>query len=672
MRHYNIIIVAAVAAMALGACSVKEEVTTGTRAIRFTTNLGTYTTKVTDTNFEEGDAVSLFVEEPINQFNVKMNFHGDELVPEKQISWLEGQTGSTDFFALYPYRSDWKDVSDLNVFSVNADQSTHELYSASDLLGASYSAYPDCNSVPLNFTHRLSLFELEVNIDANGSGTIDKPKEVYLEGVYGKVRVEIYHGMYVWTVGQKGTVRTGKVSDRDWPSDGETVKESRTCWRAILPPQSMDFKVIIVTESGKQLVYKNAGWSVYEMESAHRYNGYIYYDANYSTDDFDGQIDVSEWTADNDVQFGEYIPDEYHTEGTWCLQKVGSEDLLVMKQFPFGQYRLDQGFTGGEQYHLVYVKDRTETVFGLGDAIGDGMYKLVKDGAAFGTNLSGEILVGVYPYQNQVLLAPNTDVWSVVGEFGAEDTWWQTDMDMTRDSFGVYSIDLDGYWGQQFKFRCNHVWGYDFGGYDEDIITGTQGYSYWLAPYAYNMTMADGGNYHIVLDVYKQIITATLVEACTPEGYDAFVGDWLYEKDDDNSYEITIEPDGFDYIVWFDGEPVKASFHPGDATFHVNYQRVDEWTHNTYGLIYEWFYVRYYDADGNYVGRLGGENYTDVTIYYGSISADGGSIDISPGTYWEYTAGSYSMYGIIQEGDYAGAYFTYWEDMPLPQVWTKR
>ena len=103
MKKYSYIILAALA-LAAASCSVKENFDTSSKAIRFTNNLGDYATKVTDTNFEEGDAVSLFVQDPINALNVKMSFSGDELVPEQQICWPESIHASqnVDVFAVYP------------------------------------------------------------------------------------------------------------------------------------------------------------------------------------------------------------------------------------------------------------------------------------------------------------------------------------------------------------------------------------------------------------------------------------------------------------------------------------------------------------------------------------------------------------------------------------------
>lgn len=670
MKKYSYIILAALA-LAAASCTVKENLDKTSKAIRFTTNLGDYATKVTDTNFEDGDAVSLFAQYPINALNVKMNFSGDELVPEQTISWPEDlpATQNVDFFAVYPYRKDWEDFTDINVFSVNADQSTHELYSASDLLGATYMAYPDCETVPLNFTHKLSKLNVHISTYSD-SGIFDKPVAVYVDGAFGKARVGISYTINVATVGEKGIVKMGKVEEETWKTGCDTR------WVAILPPQNVDFKIVVVTESGKQHVYKASRWESVYMESARSYTVSMYY--NDETEETDGSISEEEWIADNDVQFGNYIADEFHTEGYWYIKKVGEslDDALDMdSEYDYGVFVFRQGITvtAGDQYELVYCIGRRETTYGIAPIQGSDKYALVEGGAAFTVPASGDFVVTLYPYENTVTLLPDTDVWSVIGQFGPAEEWWQVDYDMTRESYGIYTIELDDYWGQEFKFRCNHAWDKNFGGYDEEVITGTYGYSYMLSYDGFNMTLADGGKYSITLNTVRHTITATLLEAKAPAAYNSFLGEWTYVKDDETTFDINIEPDGFGFIVWFDGEPIKASYNIATNTFNVNYQRVDEWTHESYGLIYEWFRANYVDIDGNGVGYLRGEDAADLTVYSGAMGADENTLDISGGSYYgQYTVGSYYLLGVIQEGDYAGYYFDYWGQLPLPQVWTRK
>lgn len=672
MKKYSYIILAALA-LAAASCSVKENFDTSSKAIRFTTNLGDYATKVTDTNFEEGDAVSLFVQDPINALNVKMSFSGDELVPEQQICWPESIPASqnVDFFAVYPYRADWEDFTDTNVFSVNADQTTHELYSASDLLGATYMAYPDCETVPLNFTHKLSKLSISVS-SYSEIGDIDKPVAVYVDGAYGKVRVSVSYRFDVATVGDKGTVKMGKIDEYVWEKGCETR------WTAILPPQTMEFKIVVVTESGKQHVFKASKWSSCYMESARSYSIYL----NYSDDmeETDGSINEEEWTADNDVQFGNYIADEFHTEGLWAVRKPGepldNDSLYLDGEDLYGEYTFVGGITveAGQDYELVYCIGRKEDVYGLGATEDPNTFTLVKGGSAFKAPVSGDFVVRIYNYKNIVTVLPDNEIWSVIGEFGNSEDWWNVDFDMTRESYGLYTIELDNYWGQQFKFRCNHAWNKDFGGYDQEVITGTNGYSYMLSYGGYNMTMADGGKYQITLDTQHHIIQATLLESKYPEGYTAMLGEWTYQVSDDVHYDITIQPDGYNLLINFDEEPIRATYNNETSSFDVPFQLIVDWTDVNYGLIYDIFRAYYINEDGGSVGSLYGygDDYADLVIYSGALSADG-NLDISPGSYYGfYTVDYYRIIGLIQEGDYAGYYFDYYGNLPLPQVWTRK
>ena len=105
MKQYKKLFIAALAVMALGSCSVKEDASPETgRIIRFTTNLGGYVVKATDTEFETGDEVSLFVGDPIAAYNVKMTCRGGELVPEQTIAWPEGtESGVMTAFVAAPW-----------------------------------------------------------------------------------------------------------------------------------------------------------------------------------------------------------------------------------------------------------------------------------------------------------------------------------------------------------------------------------------------------------------------------------------------------------------------------------------------------------------------------------------------------------------------------------------
>lgn len=647
MKLYKIFAISALAA--LSACSMKEDPAAENKALRFTTNLTYFGTKATETSFETGDAVSLFVGEPLDELNVKMTFSGDELVPEHSIVWPEDidKTVPVNFFAVYPYKEDWEDLVDLNVFSVAPDQSTHEAYTASDLMGANFMAYSDATTIPLNFTHRLSRVVIENYSDV-------EIKDIYLKGVYGKARVGVWHGTPVETVGEKGMVRAGKLSSQYYNSRR---------WAAIVPPQGADFEIVVVTPEDKQIVCK-ATWGDVYMESSRQYSIGLMADKDAATA---LSLDITEWTPEADAQFGEYIPDEFHTEGAWYLRKNAVDEALMTRD-SFGGLHFETGITAGtsDTYDFVYRIGRRELVFGLSQdvtaAISEGKNLLVQDGKPFSIIQAGEFIVNVSPEDGVFFIAPDDEVWSLIGTY--KGTNWDTDFDMVRDSSGVYSIDIE-YWGEEFKFRCNHDWNKNLGGYQS---MASRMYSVWYD--GANMTIAEPGRYHLTVDVRNKWVSVEFLGEYVPEGFESFIGSWIYWIDDSSFAPVQISQDGTRLNIVFTQNQFNAIFNTATSSFSVYFQRLREWYWDGYGLTYNWPRAFYSKPDDDGVYYLYGEM-SDLLLFTGTMNADG-AIDIQPGhSYDGYPFTYFNVMAVIQEGDYEGAYGTYGSDFPLPVVWTK-
>lgn len=157
-RYIHILTAVLCAGAALVACSVKETNPgiDGPKNIRFSAAVGSFQVKATDTAFEQGDAVGLFVSDPISLQNGRLNWDGKTLVPEKDIVWEAGTPSSATaaFLAYYPYSAN---VKELNfAFTVPADQTKEEALKAADLMLAANVATPEDEVVALNFAHRMS------------------------------------------------------------------------------------------------------------------------------------------------------------------------------------------------------------------------------------------------------------------------------------------------------------------------------------------------------------------------------------------------------------------------------------------------------------------------------------------------------------------------------------
>ena len=681
MKQYKKLFIAALAVMALGSCSVKEDASPETgRIIRFTTNLGGYVVKATDTEFETGDEVSLFVGDPIAAYNVKMTCRGGELVPEQTIAWPEGTESGvmTAFVAAYPYSETWELGTDANIFSVRPDQSTHAGYTASDLMIASYMAYPDCETVPLNFIHTLSRFDLLVD-----SNLQDDLIEVYLSGVYGKTKVGVSLRPWMNPVGESGTVKMGLTKSQSTP------KYSYSEWSAILPPQALEFKILLVTASGKQYTYAlPLGMRGQYMDSARKYQGYLTLDERAEATDF--SVEVSEWTDNADIQFGTVIPDEFHTDGNWILRSYNAETDSY-KDLAFDRDEDENGKemftmflnnTQGAIYELLYTRnDINFFYFGFkGDTSTpkeSGTYPIEIGGTPLSFACTGDLILELHPYDNTLSVREDNDDWSVIGEFDGDN--WTVDIPMTRVRAGVYNATLL-YFGEEFKFRCNGSWDvnlglpWDWGDYPANTTNPDNGKPVsTLERNGKNITLASIGWWVVEINVHNKTMRAVNFGADDTifDGYRSYLGNWYFYHDESHEYEITISDAGTYYNLNFDGVPMKAKYDPVDDGFKVNFHTFA--TVNTkYGAADLCFYAETADEETDQVYGAAMGNAPSVTLMKGKLAADGQSITITPGKLDGHPFSYYYMIFLIKEGDYEGRYGLYFSDeFTFPQTWTK-
>ena len=678
MKQYKSLFIAALGLLALGACSVKEDVSLDTgRAIRFTTNLGGYAVKATDTDFEPGDQVSLYADEPISKYNVKMDYRDGQLVPEQDIMWPEGiePTQAVNFLAVYPYSDSWEYVSDANVFSIRPDQSTHEGYSASDAMLAFYMAYPDCETVPLNFIHRMSRFDLGIS-----SYLKEDITEVYLSGVYGKARLSVNYSMRTYTVGEKGTVKMGCISREN------NGKYNYSKWSVILPPQTMEFKILMTTASGKQYTYSLSSWNKgVEMESAFKYNGSLALDSGSEPGAF--SIAVTEWTDNADVQFGSYIPDEHHSEGDWILQRYNPEldsytDLFFQYENVEGKESFIMYLNNPENtlYRLAYTRNSINYyTFGLqgsaSGALGDGGYRIEAGDSRFSFASAGDLILEILPYSDSLTVRPDNDVWSLIGEFDGSN--WTVDFPMERKRAGVYSATVI-YFGEQFKFRCNGSWEVNFGlpkNWDGNVaLTMNPDNGKPVNPVernGQNITLESIGIWAIELDVHNKTFRAynAGAEDAIFDGYRSYLGNWFFYHDADHTYDISITDAGTYYKINFDGVPMRAKYDPVDNSFKVGLQKMDE-VETKYGRagIYFLAYTMNEETQEIYGQAFGDDE--SVTLFTGKIDSGSKDITIRPAVFNGYPFSYYYMVFMILEGSYEGQYGYYFRDeFTFPQTW---
>ena len=154
-------LMAAVAAMVSCSNNV-ENVPTTPETNLLPINISTTLTRATDSAFEAGDKVGIFV---VNEPNVlkasgnhidNMGFtYSTKWTPDAPIYWLD-QTTKADFYCYYPYASGITNI-EAYPFAVKADQSSVANYKASDFLwGKTTGVAPTKDAVGITVKHTMS------------------------------------------------------------------------------------------------------------------------------------------------------------------------------------------------------------------------------------------------------------------------------------------------------------------------------------------------------------------------------------------------------------------------------------------------------------------------------------------------------------------------------------
>lgn len=220
--------------------------------------IATSVTKVTDTAFEAGDAVGLFVvntpaslkQSGNHADNVKFSFNGDNWEAAKQLYWLDDKT-SADFYTYYPYNSSASVAS--HSFSVQKDQSTEAGYKASEFLcGSNKGIAPTPDPVLISTKHLMSCIRIELKAGTGWTDSDINAASVSLSGLQTAARINL---------ADCSVTADGSVADiSPLPLGGGVYK-------ALVVPQSVDgvelikvkvggndyaLKTSVTLESGKQ------------------------------------------------------------------------------------------------------------------------------------------------------------------------------------------------------------------------------------------------------------------------------------------------------------------------------------------------------------------------------------------------------------------------------------
>ncbi len=205
-------------------------------------NISTAVTKVTDTAFETGDAVGLFV---VNQpgslkqngnhaDNVKFTYDGSKWSAENQLYWADDTTPA-DFYVYYPYSSS-ANVSAYD-FSVRQDQSTEDGYKASEfLVGGKKDVSPTPAPVVINTKHVMSCMVIELKTGTGWTDTDISSAIVTITGLQTAATVNL---------------ADGSVSANGGVADIKPLSLGSGAYRALVVPQSVSDADLVKIKVGE-------------------------------------------------------------------------------------------------------------------------------------------------------------------------------------------------------------------------------------------------------------------------------------------------------------------------------------------------------------------------------------------------------------------------------------
>ena len=250
MKH-NIVFVSIVAMLAavVSSCSQDEfdptdaPLTTDKKIMSFTFSHPSQT-RATETAFEKGDKVGLYVTESDKPLEIAGNLINNQKVTFDGASWAASDKmywddGTFDAFAYYPYLPAVNSVTDL-MFEVSTDQSTKKTdtelsgYEASDLLFASAKKLvASDNPVNLTFRHIMSKISVRLIKGEDYEGDIPEKAKVVIHNTVPTATIDLSAGVATkYSYGTRKSIIAQQAGS--------------TTYSAIVVPQRLDNRVPLI------------------------------------------------------------------------------------------------------------------------------------------------------------------------------------------------------------------------------------------------------------------------------------------------------------------------------------------------------------------------------------------------------------------------------------------
>lgn len=208
-------------------------------------------TRVTETAFEDGDKVGLFVKVSAETLEITGNKANNEPLTYSAGKWsasrkLYWDDAKYDAFAYYPHVSDVTSIKDFPI-SVNLDQRTTANFAASDFLYASAKGLTASTSpIDLKFRHIMSRLTIRLTKGEDFEGDLPETATVFIHNTVTDATVDLSAG--VATPEPKGAKHT--VAAR---------KSATNSYTAIIVPQRLQNRVplIEVVMNGVSYLYES-------------------------------------------------------------------------------------------------------------------------------------------------------------------------------------------------------------------------------------------------------------------------------------------------------------------------------------------------------------------------------------------------------------------------------
>ncbi len=222
MKSYLNLLLIGAAAMSLSCCSDDAPVVDNSaNEVAFICEYEP-SARATDTRFENNDRIGIYMVADGSTLQLGGNELNNELFSFDGTAWKSARkvywnNGRHNVYAYYPYSATVNDTEDYT-FTLAADQSTHEGYTASDFIWASKEGVTaSADPVTLLFSHRMSKAIVKIEKSADFEGNIPDDCEVYIHSTVGTASVDLSNGgvskdPYAGTM----TIRANKISNTEF------------------------------------------------------------------------------------------------------------------------------------------------------------------------------------------------------------------------------------------------------------------------------------------------------------------------------------------------------------------------------------------------------------------------------------------------------------------------